>query len=88
MLLTHLLIPLLDATSKLPRNASKPGSVRIVVQASMQHKFSPSDIKFEDLDEVQQDIGGNNKYVAGTFILLRESSADMSYGMIATQGQN
>ena len=54
----------------------------------MQHKLSPSDIKFEDLDEVQQDIGGNNKYVAGTFILLRESSADMSYGMIATQGQN
>lgn len=62
MLLTHILLPLLEDTAELPRNAGKKGSVRVVMQASQQHKLCPSDVKFEDLEECNKDIGGNGNY--------------------------
>jgi hypothetical protein len=61
MLLIHTLLPLLDSTSQLPRNAGKKGAVRVVMQASQQHKLCPSDVKFESFEECQKDIGGNGK---------------------------
>ncbi|KAG7532085.1 hypothetical protein FFLO_03893 [Filobasidium floriforme] len=62
MLLIHTLLPLLDSTSQLPRNAGKKGAVRVVMQASQQHKLCPSDVKFESFEECQKDIGGNGNY--------------------------
>ena len=61
MLLVHTLLPLLDSTSQLPRNAGKKGAVRVVMQASQQHQLCPSDVKFESFEECQRDIGGNGK---------------------------
>jgi len=62
MLLIHLLLPLLEKTSNLPKNAGKYGAVRIVMQASQQHQLCPSDVTFEGgFEEVQRDIGGNGK---------------------------
>jgi hypothetical protein len=61
MLLVHTLLPLLDSTSQLPRNAGKKGAVRVVMQASQQHQLCPSDVKFENFEECQKDIGGNGK---------------------------
>jgi len=63
MLLIHLLLPLLEKTSNLPKNAGKYGAVRIVMQASQQHQLCPSDVTFEGgFEEVQRDIGGNGNY--------------------------
>jgi hypothetical protein len=61
MLMCHLLTPLLEKTSQLPRNKGKKGAVRIVMQASQQHKLAPGDIKFENLQEIEADLGGNGK---------------------------
>jgi NAD(P)-dependent dehydrogenase (short-subunit alcohol dehydrogenase family) len=56
VLLTSYLLELLKKT------AEQHGTVRIVNQASNAHQGAPSDVKFESLDELNQDLGPNPQY--------------------------
>ncbi|KAM0551191.1 hypothetical protein ACHAPJ_008533 [Fusarium lateritium] len=56
VLLTSYLLDLLKKT------AEQHGTVRIVNQASNAHQGAPSDVKFESLDELNQDLGPNPQY--------------------------
>ncbi|KAG5661858.1 hypothetical protein KAF25_004097 [Fusarium avenaceum] len=56
VLLTSYLLELLKKT------AEQHGTVRIVNQASNAHQGAPSDVKFESLDELNQDLGPNAQY--------------------------
>ena len=55
-ILTSHLLPVLKKT------ASQGNTVRIVNLASNAHQGSPSDTKFESLDELNQDLGPNGQY--------------------------
>lgn len=74
MLLTHILLPLMEETRNLP--SAHEGDVRIVSQASEQHRLLTKDVKFESLEEVQEDIGGNDKWVLVVKIIRMRKSAD------------
>lgn len=54
--LTSHLLPVLKKT------ASNGNTVRIVCFGSNAHQGSPSDTKFESLDELNQDLGANGQY--------------------------
>ncbi|KAF4337748.1 4-hydroxybenzoate benzoate ligase [Fusarium beomiforme] len=56
VLLTSYLLELLKKT------AEEHGTVRIVNLASNAHQGAPSDVKFESLDELNQDLGPNPQY--------------------------
>jgi NAD(P)-dependent dehydrogenase (short-subunit alcohol dehydrogenase family) len=56
VLLTSYLLELLKKT------ADEHGTVRIVNLASNAHQGAPSDVKFESLDELNQDLGPNPQY--------------------------
>ncbi|KAM0261734.1 hypothetical protein ACHAPA_009628 [Fusarium lateritium] len=56
VLLTSYLLELLKKT------AEEHGTVRIVNQASNAHQGAPGDVKFESLDELNQDLGPNPQY--------------------------
>ncbi|KAL8826862.1 MAG: hypothetical protein Q9191_003534 [Dirinaria sp. TL-2023a] len=56
VVLTSHLLPILKKT------ASQGNTVRISNQASNLHESSPSDTKFESLDELNQDLGANAQY--------------------------
>lgn len=56
VVLTSHLLPLLKKT------ASATNTVRIHIQASNAHQGSPSDTKFESIDELNQDLGPNGLY--------------------------
>ncbi|KAM0354855.1 hypothetical protein ACHAPU_000684 [Fusarium lateritium] len=56
VLLTSYLLELLKKT------AEQHGTVRIVNQSSNAHQGAPSDVKFESLDELNQDLGPNPQY--------------------------
>lgn len=56
VLLTSHLLPLLKETSE------KHGIVRIVNQASNAHNGAPSDVKYESLEELNEDLGPNPLY--------------------------
>ncbi|KAF5667079.1 putative alcohol dehydrogenase Bli-4 [Fusarium heterosporum] len=56
VLLTSYLLELLKKT------ADEHGTVRIVNQSSNAHQGAPSDVKFESLDELNQDLGPNPQY--------------------------
>ena len=56
VILTSHLLPLLKKT------ASSENTVRIVNQASNLHQGTPSDTKFESLDELNRDLGPNAQY--------------------------
>ncbi|KAL8795039.1 MAG: hypothetical protein Q9195_002487 [Heterodermia aff. obscurata] len=56
VILTSHLLPLLK------RTASSDNTVRIVNQASNAHQATPSDTKFESLDELNRDLGPNGQY--------------------------
>ena len=56
VILTSHLLPLMKKT------ASKGNTVRIVNMASNAHQGTPSDTKFESLDELNRDLGANGQY--------------------------
>ena len=56
VILTSHLLPILKKT------ASNGNTVRIVNQASNAHQVTPSDTKFESLDELNRDLGPNGSY--------------------------
>ena len=56
-ILTSHLLPLLKSTAK-----DHKATVRIVNLASNAHQATPSDCKFESLDELNQDLGPNGQY--------------------------
>ena len=56
VILTSHLLPILKKT------ASNGNTVRIVNQASNAHQATPSDTKFESLDELNRDTGPNGQY--------------------------
>ncbi|KAG7117069.1 putative oxidoreductase bli-4 like protein [Verticillium longisporum] len=56
VVLTSHLLPLMKST------AEKGNTVRITVQASNAHQGAPSDIKFESLEEINEDKGANANY--------------------------
>ncbi|KAF4436115.1 alcohol dehydrogenase Bli-4 [Fusarium acutatum] len=57
VLLTSYLLELLKKTAE-----EHGGTVRIVNLASNAHQGAPSDVKFESLDELNQDLGPNTQY--------------------------
>ena len=56
VVLTSHLLPLMKKT------AESGNTVRIANQASNAHQASPSDTKFESLEELNQDLGPNGQY--------------------------
>ena len=56
VILTSHLLPIMKKT------ASEGNTVRIVNLGSNAHKATPSDCKFESLDELNQDLGPNGQY--------------------------
>ncbi|OLN92255.1 putative oxidoreductase bli-4, mitochondrial [Colletotrichum chlorophyti] len=56
VVLTSYLLPLLKETAK------KGEVVRVVNQSSNAHQSAPSDVTFESLDELNQDLGPNAQY--------------------------
>ncbi|KAL8710837.1 MAG: hypothetical protein Q9220_004640 [cf. Caloplaca sp. 1 TL-2023] len=56
VILNSHLLPIMKKT------ASEGNTVRIAILASNAHQAAPSDVKFESLDELNQDLGPNGQY--------------------------
>lgn len=56
VILTSHLLPLLSSTS------SPSSPARVVLLSSNAHQGAPKDVKFESVDELNQDLGANGQY--------------------------